>query len=198
MSNETVGVVTKILVQAQKGNKASRDAAKDQLFGILYTELKRISGRKMADERADHTLQPTALVHEAYIRLAKGDLAASNRGMFLGIAAKAMSRVLIDHARDRNALKRGGGWKEVPQTVSLADLSSEVDLLELEEILERLERYDPRVKQMVMMRYLAGMTVPEVAAELNVGKSTIDKWWSIARKLISRDEGNSTSDQRKM
>ncbi len=195
MPNEPTGVVTEILALAQEGNETSRDAAKDQLFGILYTELKRISSRKMAHERDDHTLQPTALVHEAYIRLADGNLAASNRGMFLGVAAKAMGRVLIDHARDRNALKRGRGWKKVNPTVSLADLNSEVDLLELEEILERLGRYDPRVKEMVMMRYLAGMTVPEVAVALNVGKTTIDKWWSIARKLVSRDERNENSHQ---
>ena len=166
-------------------------AATEQLLPLVYDQLRRLARQKMAREAAEHTLQPTALVHEAYLRLV-GDGAAcgwDNRGHFYAAAAEAMRRILIEAARRKATLKRGGALARVEFDDALAhDESRSPDsLLALDEALKRLEVEDSGAFRLVMLRYFGGLTVEEAAASLGISPRTAKRNWSFARAWLQRE-----------
>jgi RNA polymerase sigma factor (TIGR02999 family) len=170
--------VTRIL-----GEIPARPGAADELLPLIYEQLHAIASNRMRHERAEHTLQATALVHEAYMRLL-GDYRPTEEGRahFFRAAAEAMRRILIDHARKRNSHKRGGGRRPVP--ISVIDLAEEhdpVQVLAMDEALTTLEREDPRAAEVVRLRFFAGLSVEETAAVMGLSDRTIMREWKFAR-----------------
>jgi RNA polymerase sigma factor (TIGR02999 family) len=164
----------------------------DDLLPLLYDELRRLAAGQLAGEAPGQTLQPTALVHEAYLRLmnAHGDSPAAkyDRGAFLAAAATAMRRILIDRARARNADKRGGGRPRAdvnPDEVAAPERSTE--LLTLDEALTRLAEKDERKARLVELRYFAGLTLDEAATALGISPATADRDWAFARAWLHRE-----------
>ncbi len=181
---------TKILVEIAAERLSAREGL-GRLYPVVYDELRRLAGALMRDQKPGHTLQATALVHEAYIRLVdQTRIESRSRGQFFCVAAKAMRSVLVDHARRKGAKKRGGGWHRITldgQVGTRRDPRQEIDLevLGLHEALERLAAKDERMSQVVEMRVFAGLSVHEVADALNVSKRTIDNDWRVARVWLS-------------
>jgi RNA polymerase sigma-70 factor, ECF subfamily len=172
------GEVTRLLDSWGTGS----DAALDELMPLVYSELRKIAAGQLRGERADHTLQATALVNEAFLRLINQDRVLwQNRGHFFAVAAKAMRRILVDHARRRSARKRGGKDRPVPLGDVDIAVAAEVDLLELEGGLTRLEALDPRQARIVELRFFAGCTMEEVAETLGISASTAKRQWRLAR-----------------
>lgn len=159
----------------------------------VYDELRRRAAAVMRRERADHTLQPTALVHEAYIRLVGGsELKWDNRGHFFGAAARAMRRILVERARHHGRIKHGGEMKRVELGESalnqpLTNEPEPTNLLALDEVLEKLEQYDKRKADVVMLRYFAGLSIEETAAALGVSPATVKNEWTFARAWLHRE-----------
>jgi len=180
------GEVTRLLERASAGDAGARAT----LFDVLYRELRRVAEAAMRDERADHTLQPTALVHEAFLRLAGDQGRFESRAHFLGVAAGAMRRVLVDHARGRNAQKRGSGATLV--TVDdLDDLPQpsvdDLDLVVLDDALSRLTALDARQGQIVELRFFGGLSVEETAAVVGVSERTVKREWQLSRAWLRRE-----------
>ena len=180
------GEVTRLLAQASAGDAAARAT----LFDVLYRELRRLAESVMRAERANHTLQPTALVHEAFLKLAGDEGRFESRAHFLGVAAGAMRRVLVDHARGRNAQKRGSGATLV--TVNdLDDLPrqapEDIDLIALDDALSRLTALDSRQGQIVELRFFGGLSVEETAAVVGVSERTIKREWQTSRAWLRRE-----------
>ncbi len=166
--------------------------ALDQMLPLVYEELHRLAAHYLSRERPDHTLQPTALVHEAYLRLIKQrDVDWRNRAQFLGLAAGMMRRILVNHARDRSAEKRGGRREQV--SLSLVDAPSrgpDVELIALEDALERLAALDARKARVVELRFFGGLTMEESAEVLGISLATVEREWSFSRAwLYSALEG---------
>lgn len=165
--------------------------ALDQLTPIVYDELRRIARRHLARERKDHTLQSTALVHEAYMRLIGGSAGEyQNRQHFFAVAAQVIRRVLVDHARAVNAAKRGGGMQKIllenqPEASSAPENIAEV--LALHEALRRLAEFDPQQERIVELRYFAGLSIEETAAVLGVSAATVKRDWVMARAWLARE-----------
>jgi len=160
-----------------------------RLFELVYAELRRLAARCLEQERADHTLQPTALVHEAYLELIGPDGSASvkDRQQFLAIAAQAMRRTLIDHARGKQRAKRGGGWKRVELEPELgAAGAEELDLLELDRALEALHAHSEELARLVELRFFAGLPMNEVADVLGISERTAGREWSFARAWLEQ------------
>ena len=176
---ESPGEVTLLLREIREGHS---DAA-DQLIRLVYPELRRIAGACMRDERPGHSLQPTALIHEAWLRLAgQSQIAWRDRAHFFGLAARMMRRILVDHARARLADKRGAGapvlnleWVEIDSSPRKLE-----EILAVDEALERLRQLDPRQARIVVMHNFAGMTVKETAAALGISPRTVDREWAMA------------------
>ena len=163
-------------------------AALDALLPAVQDELRRLARAYMRREREGHTLEPTALVNEAYIRLVdQHDVRWASRGHFFAIAAQAMRRVLVDHARGHGAAKRGGGAERVTLSGIAAGEAErvDVDVLWLHEALERLARLDERQARVVELRYFAGMSVEEVAEVLGISPATVKREWSTARLWLA-------------
>jgi RNA polymerase sigma factor (TIGR02999 family) len=163
-------------------------AESERLLPIVYAELRRLAASYLRRERPGHTLQPTALVHEAYVRLIdQRQIDWSNRAQFMGLAAVMMRRVLVNHARDRVAGKRGGGAEHVPLTLAGAAIGApEIDLLDLHDALDRLAASDPRKAQIVELKFFAGLTTEEIAAMLEVSTATVERDWKFARAWLYR------------
>jgi len=179
--------LTRLLVAWRDG----QPGALDRLVPLVYEELRRQARRRLRGERAGHTLQPTALVHEAFLRLVGQNRAQwQNREQFFAVAGQAMRRVLVDHARARAAAKRGAG-----QTLVVLDeipgpaVSPGVDVLALDQALDRLAAIDPRKAQVVELRYFGGLSAPETAAALDVSLATINRDWAVARAWLFRELG---------
>ena len=167
---------------------ARGEAVGDDIVPVVYEELRSLAASLLRGQRAGHTLQPTALVHEAYVRLfgrrPEGDPWAS-RHHFFAVAAKAMRQILVNHAEARAAQKRGGAWHRV--TLSAVDTPAsalDVDLVALNEALERLERLDPRQCRIVELRFFGGMTVEETADALGISPRTVKLDWRMARAWL--------------
>ena len=164
--------------------------AKDELMPLVYNELRRLAAQKMSRESAGQTLQPTALVHEAWLRLG-GDQQPhwQNRAHFFGAAAEAMRRILIDRARHRHALRHGGDLQRLNlDDVEVAAGSGDDEhLLAVHEALDRLVEVDPQKAQLVKLRYFAGMTIEEAALALGVSEPTAKRWWTFARTWLYRE-----------
>jgi len=179
--------VTSLLARIGHGDRG----AFDDLFPHVYAELRRIASREMRRERHGHTLQATALVHEAYLRLVRdASLSAANRSHFLGIAAQAMREILIDRARARVAQKRGGGGARVTLDEALAAVPGvSIDVLALDEALQRLAQLDPRHAQVVELRYFGGLSVEDTAAAMGLSQATVKRAFTLARAWLYRELG---------
>ena len=162
--------------------------APDRVLPIVYAELRRLAASYLSRERPGHTLQPTALVHEAYVRLLdQRQVDWANRAQFVGLAAVMMRRILVNHARDRVAEKRGGGIEHVPLTLSGEDIgAAEVDVLDLHEALTRLSDLDARKGQIVELKFFGGLTTDEIADTLRVSTATVERDWKFARAWLYR------------
>jgi len=173
--------VTRMLEAAAGGD---RQAAAD-LLPLVYDELRRLAAARLAAEAPGHTLNPTALVHEAYLRLV-GDQKFDGRGHFFAAAAEAMRRVLVERARDRNRLKRGGGRQRVDlDRLTGLVAASDDDLLGLDEALDRLAQDYPAAAELVKLRFFAGMTLAEAADALGLSDRTADRYWVFARTWLA-------------
>ena len=161
----------------------------NELFTLVYAELRRIAAREMRRERPGRTLQTTALVHEAYLRLLKdASLSFESRAHFLGIAARAMREILIEHARGRGARKRGGGAVRLTLDDATAAVAApDVDVLALDEALQRLACLDERHARVVELRYFGGLSVEETAAALDLSPATVKRAWTLARAWLYRE-----------
>lgn len=179
--------VTTLLVKAQAGDRK----ATDELFPLVYNELRSLSQQHLSRERAGHTLQPTALVNEAYLRLVGNrDVTWESRAHFFGAAAKAIRRILTDHARSKDRLKRGGGARAqgLPNDDVLAAAASEdIDFEAVDNALERLAKLDAQKAQVVELRFYAGLTADQTAAALGISLSTVNREWQFARVWLHRE-----------
>jgi RNA polymerase sigma-70 factor, ECF subfamily len=170
----------------------SSDAAEDveQLLRVVYDELHTIAGRHLRRERPGHTLQPTALVHEAYLRLVGGSgLSANNRVHFLRAASRAMRQALVDHARARKAQKRGGGVQITLDDAVAGKDGPGIDMLALDDALARLGEAEPRWAQVVELKFFAGLDVPDIAQAVGVSPATVKRDWQFARAWLARELG---------
>jgi RNA polymerase sigma factor (TIGR02999 family) len=161
-------------------------AALDVLLPEVYDELRRIAARYLARERPDHTLQPTALVHEAYLRLVdQHSVNWRNRAQFFGLAANMMRRILVNHAEARRAAKRGRGQSPVALEETIVSMDEfDLDVLALEEALKKLAAIDPGKASLVEMKFFAGMTIDEIAAAIGKSTPTIERDWAFARTWL--------------
>lgn len=188
MHERTSSEATQLLMVLRAGDERGEQAT-ERLSELLYPELRRIAGRLMQGERAGHTLQPTAVVHEAFVRLVgEGTVEWQDRAHFLGIAARVMRRILIDHARRRGAVKRGGEVDQV--TLDEGVVSGEqsaVGLLALDDVLTRLAEIDDRGARVAELRIFGGLTVRETAEELGVSARTVNGDWAVARLWLTRE-----------
>ena len=189
----TQNAVTQLLAAVSGGDAG----AQDRLWLLIYDELRRLAEHQMAAEGPGHTLQPTALVHEAYFRLFGEDpVQWANRGHFFTAAAEAMRRIRIDDARRRGRLKRGGGQQAGPITDDHSVFDQDpVEVLTVGEALGELEQTAPRQAEIVKLRYFTGLTVDECAAVLEVSPRTVDNDWALARAWLHRKltDGDITS-----
>lgn len=182
MSDQASGDVTILLSELVKGD----EAAASKLFPLLYEELRRLAGNYMRRERGDHTLQPTALVHEAYIKLVRQRSADwQGRAHFFGIAARVMRTILVDHARGHLRDKRGGGERLVPidEVLVFAPEQSQ-ELVRLDQAVERLTEIDPRQGKIVELRFFGGLTVEQTADVLGISPKTVKRDWSMAKAWL--------------
>ena len=174
--------VTRILSALEEGDPQ----AASQLLPLVYDELRQLAAQKLAHETPGQTLQPTALVHEAYLRLVGGerDRPWDSRGHFFAAAAEAMRRILIDNTRRRQAVKHGGTRRRVPLAEFHRVAESPKDLLDLDEALTRFAAEEPAKAQLVQLRFFAGLSTPEAAAILGISVATAERWWVYARTWL--------------
>ena len=178
--------LTALLRDASEGDQN----ALDRLMPLVYGELRKIAASYLRQERKDHTLQPTALVHEAYLRLThQKDVAWQNRAHFFGIAAQMMRRILVDHARKRQAAKRdASAWKVATAEVD-GGAESAPELLALDHALEELEKIDPQQAKIVELRFFGGLTVEETAEVAGISPRTVKREWRTAKAWLRREIG---------
>ena len=183
MSSEDLQhTVTGLLLQWRSGD----DAALNKLMPIVYEELRKLANRYMRSEREGHTLQRTALVHEAYLQLVQMDVSWNDRAHFFAIAARAMRRILVDHARARDRDKRGGEIEKIPIDEAMpATDTPPVDILDLDRALDSLAALDPRQSQLIELYYFGGLTHEEMAAVIGVSPTTVDRELRLARAWIN-------------
>jgi RNA polymerase sigma factor (TIGR02999 family) len=186
--------VTRILSAIEQGDPH----AADRLLPLVYDELRRLAAQKLAHETAGQTLEATALVHEAYLRLVDVQRAQhwNSRGHFFGAAAEAMRRILVENARRKHRRKRGGGWARVAlEGLEVAAPRREGDLLAVDEALDQLAAADPQAAELVKLRFFAGLTVRQAADVLGVAPRTADFLWAYARSwLLQKIEGEEAPD----
>ena len=178
--------MTRILKEVQNGRASSAE----QLLALVYDELRRLAAQKMAREAPGQTLQPTALVHEAWLRLVTPEQQAQfqNRAHFFGAAAEAMRRILVDRAREKKALKRGGDLERVNiEAVEIVSPMPVDELLALDEALDRLATVDARAAGMVKLCFFVGLTHAEAARELGISHGTAERVWGFARSWLLRE-----------
>jgi len=172
--------VTQILQQIESGDPS----AAEHLLPLVYDELRKLAAARMTRESPDHTLQATALVHEAYVRLVEGTAAEkwNSRGHFFGAAAEAMRRILVEQARRRQASKRAGQDHRVPlEQVDIGFTSTVDELLDIDEALTRLTAEDPVASRLIQLRYFAGLSIEDAAEMIGIARSTAYEHWSYAR-----------------
>jgi len=174
--------VTRLLHAATSGDRRDVDA----LMAAVYEDLRRLAVAEMQSERGDHTLQPTALIHEAYLKLIdQRHTDWTDRVHFFAIASRVIRRILVDHARRRDAAKRGAAYQRV--TIEETDLphrESDIDLLTLDEALTDLSQLDRRQSEIVEMRFFGGLTLEEIAKALSIGKRSVDREWRAAKAWL--------------
>lgn len=178
--------VTQMLRQWSEGDQAILD----KLMPLVYEELRRMAARSLRKERQGHTLQTTALIHEAYLKLIdQRDAKWQNRAHFFAIAAQAMRRILVDHARERHREKRGGGAENLPidEAAFVASKEKSVDLIALDEALTRLAKFDERQAKVVELRYFSGLDIDETAEVLGISNATVRRDWNIAKAWLRQE-----------
>lgn len=176
------GEITRLLQDYEKGNRE----AMDEVFPLVYEELRRLAASRLRGERGDHTLQPTALVHEAYLRLIEQHSASwRNRAHFFGLAAEMMRRILVNHALGKNRVKRFGNQTKIALDEALDFAKTqEIDVVELDEALNELEKFDLRQAKIVELKFFAGLTTAEIAEIVEISDSTVKREWRIARAWL--------------
>jgi RNA polymerase sigma-70 factor (ECF subfamily) len=177
--------ITQLLTKWGSGDQA----ALDELMPLVHEELRRLAGAYLRRERAGHTLQPTALVNEAYLKLVDQKSARwQNRAQFFGIAAQLMRRILVDHARLKHAEKRGGVEQQRLSITSAQELATkpDLDVLALHEALEELAKLDPQQSRIVELKFFGGLSIEETAEVLGVGHATVERDWKMARAWLRR------------
>ena len=180
---DSAGEVTLLLTEMRSGRKD----ALERLLPLVYQELRRLAAHYMRDEPSGHTLQPTALVHEAFLRLAGQDRANwRNRAQFMGIAGQIMRRILVDHARKRSASKRGGWAVTLGQAIGRqsTNVTQPEEILAVDEALARLEGVDPQQARVVELRYFGGLSPAETAATMGISQRTVEREWSMAKAWL--------------
>ena len=185
MSSTSPQEVTRLLLDWREGNHA----ALNQLLPIVYSELHQQAARYLRRERPDHTLQATALVHEAYLQLIdQAQVNYQNRAHFFGAAAQAMRRILVDHARAHQAEKRGAGEANLPldEAIGVAENRS-ADLIALDDALNELAQMDPQQSRVVELRYFGGLSIEETAIALNISPATVKREWNLAKVWLHHE-----------
>jgi RNA polymerase sigma factor (TIGR02999 family) len=175
--------VTQILSAIEQGDPQ----AAAQLLPLVYEQLRQLAAVKLAQEKPGQTLQPTALVHEAYLRLVDGDKVQhwNSRGHFFAAAAEAMRRILLNRARDKKRHKRGGGWRRLDlESLAIVDDASDDQLIALDDALLRLSQENPACAELVQLRFFAGLTLTDAAAALGVAQRTAERQWAYARAWL--------------
>jgi RNA polymerase sigma factor (TIGR02999 family) len=178
--------VTQILSRIESGDPNGSD----QLLPLVYEELRKLAAQRLTHEKPGQTLQATALVHEAYLRLVGGAQAQQwdSRGHFFAAAAEAMRRILVDQARMKGTLRRGAAAKRLPLAqVEPAIVSRDDDLVALDDALRRLEQIDPAKAQLVNLRYFAGLSIPDAAKALGISVTTANRYWAYARAWLHEE-----------
>ena len=181
MADPASSKVTRLLVEWGQGDQA----ALDELIPLVYAELQRLAQHYLRGERRGHTLQTSALINEAFLRLIDQQIAWQNRAHFFGVAARLMRRILVDHARNQGRAKRGGAQQRL-SLAAAAELAtpSDKELIALDDALTQLATLDPRQSQIVELRYFGGLTIDEVAEVLGISHATIEREWSMARAWL--------------
>jgi RNA polymerase sigma factor (TIGR02999 family) len=179
--------VTRILAAVEQGDPQ----AASRLLPLVYAELRLLAAQKLAHETPGQTLQPTALVHEAYLRLVanprpggEDDTSWDSRGHFFAAAAEAMRRILVENARQKHTVKRGGGARRVPLEEFHRVTESPEDLVDLDDALSRFAAEEPDKARLVQLRFFAGLTMPDAAAALGISLATAERWWTYARAWL--------------
>jgi RNA polymerase sigma factor (TIGR02999 family) len=175
--------VTEILSQIESGDPS----AAEMLLPLVYDELRKLAALKLAEEKPGQTLQATALVHDAYLRLVDVEKAQhwNSRGHFFGAAAEAMRRILVDQARQKQSQRRGGSLQRQPlEDLAIEPPQPDVDLLAVHEALDRFQRIDRAAAELVKLRYFVGLTIPDAANALGISTSTADRYWAYARAWL--------------
>jgi RNA polymerase sigma-70 factor (ECF subfamily) len=178
-------VVTQLLIEWSHGDQA----ALAKLMPLVYSELRRLASNYLRRERAGHTLQPTALVNEAYLKLVdQRNMKWQNRAQFFGISAQLMRRILVDHARQHQAAKRGGSDQQRLSITSAEALAEQpkIDLLALNEALDELAQMDPQQGRIVELKFFGGLSIEETAEVLGIGHATVERDWKVARAWLRR------------
>jgi RNA polymerase sigma factor (TIGR02999 family) len=183
--SETDKPITQMLFEIKNGEQESLK----ELLPLVYDELRRLANSHLRHERENHTLQPTALVHEAYLRLVgQKPIDWQNRAHFFGVSARLMRQILIEHARSKNRQKRGGEFKtqiEMDEAVSFSN-EKQLDVIAVDEALSQLEKLDKRQAEVVEMKFFGGLSIEEIAEVLNVSPATIKREWSSAKLLLCK------------
>lgn len=179
--------VTQLLLEWRRGNQR----ALDQLMPLVYDELRRLAQHYMRSERTDHTLQATALVNEAYLRLVDSDVSWQDRAHFFAVAARLMRRILVDHAKAHRRSKRGSGAAKVSLDEAL-DVAVEptADVIELDETLQRLAKFDPRKSQIIELHFFGGLSNEEVAEALGISRATVQRELKLAKAWLNHEMRN--------
>jgi len=179
--------VTHILTEIEQGNAQ----ASEELLPLVYKELRRIAAHKMAGERSGHTLQPTALVHEAWLKLVESPAQSwQNRAHFFGAAAEAMRRILIDRARRKSRQRRGSGAEHLDADgIEIASPAPDDQLLALDDALDRFAALEPQQAELVKLRYFVGLKIEEAAEVLGISEATAKRWWAYARAWLFHEIG---------
>jgi RNA polymerase sigma-70 factor (ECF subfamily) len=177
--------ITQLLARFRRGDRQ----AESQLIPLVYGELRHLAAACLSRERRDHTLQPTALVHEAFLRMAGKDQPDwQNRAHFFAIAARLMRQVLVDYARHRGRMKRGGSWERLPLEEALVfSAGKSAELLALDEALDRLAQQDERQCRIVEMKFFAGLSIEEIAEVLETSPRTVKRDWTMARAWLHQE-----------
>jgi RNA polymerase sigma factor (TIGR02999 family) len=183
MDTPSISSTTGLLLRWRNGDRS----ALDELLPLVYDELRRLASGYLRRERAEHTLQSTALVHEAYLRLVDQNVAWQNRAHFLGIAAQMMRRILVDQARSRRAAKRGDALKvTLDEGMAVAEARN-LDVLVVDHALHRLSQLDEQQGKVVELRFFAGLSIEETAEALSISVATVKREWTMAKAWLSRE-----------
>lgn len=183
------GQITILLRRVSEGDPLAESA----LIGYVYPDLRRLAANYLRKERRDHTLQPTALVHEAFLKLAGDSGALQDRGHFFRLASKIMRQILVDHARKRRTSRRGGDRVKVPLNEAIHLLPEESDLvIDLDDALDRLQKFDERQAQVVEMRFFGGLSEEDIASSLGISSRTVKREWAMAKAWLHGELGTHT------